>query len=291
MDVGVDPAEPVLRLAASRGLEVVGAVGEGLPFRDGSFGGVFLIVTLCFLEDPELALSEVFRVLKLGGRLVVGFIPLDSPWGQLYSELARQGHRFYRYARLYRVEEVEELVRGAGFTPELYVSTLRRSRPGVTEVFEEPSLGLWEDAGFVVLRALKGGEGSATASALGWGLISPGPLLFLRGSTPALSDEPSAAREVMKVNCADSYITWSRDPGALPFLGRWWFVAAHVHRFHGSLSSTSQRPPRAPSPRGLTTGDSQPCGSRKPGVVCPAGFCAGSSRCSTGWQAGRRPFI
>lgn len=156
VDVGVDPAEPMLRTAASRGLEVVGAVGEGLPFRDGSFGGVFLIVTLCFLENPLLALSEAFRVLKSGGRLVLGFIPLDSPWGQLYSELAKRGHRFYSYARLYRVEEVEELVRATGFKPELYVSTLRRSRPGAAEVLEEPSLGVWEGAGFVVLRALKG---------------------------------------------------------------------------------------------------------------------------------------
>jgi len=155
IDLGIDPAEPMLRVAALRGLEVVGAVGEGLPFRDGSFGGVFLIVTLCFLENPVLALSEVFRVLRSGGRLVVGFIPLDSPWGQFYSELARQGHRFYKYARLYSVEELEELVRGVGFTPELYVSTLRRSKPGATEVLEEPSVGVWQDASFVVLRALR----------------------------------------------------------------------------------------------------------------------------------------
>jgi SAM-dependent methyltransferase len=155
VDVGVDPAEPMLVVARSRGLDVAGAVGEYLPLRTESFGGVFLVVTICFLENPRRVLSEVSRVLRPGGRLVVGFVPAESPWGRFYSELARRGHRFYRYARFYRVEEVEELVRGVGLVPELYVSTLRVSRPGSEEVLEEPSPGLWHDAGFVVLRALR----------------------------------------------------------------------------------------------------------------------------------------
>ncbi|HXF56159.1 MAG TPA: methyltransferase domain-containing protein [Actinomycetota bacterium] len=57
--VGVDPAHAPLRPAAARGVRVVQAVGERLPFRDASFGAV-LVVTLCFagISEPPASASS-----------------------------------------------------------------------------------------------------------------------------------------------------------------------------------------------------------------------------------------
>jgi ubiquinone/menaquinone biosynthesis C-methylase UbiE len=155
VDVGVDPSDAMLKVAASRGVRVVKARGEELPFQDSSFGGVFMIVTLCFLDDPVKALREVRRVLAPRGRLVLGFVPADSAWGRHYAELGRGGHKFYKYARFYTVGEVEGLLEAAGFEPELYISTLIKNKPGSPEVLEDPVVGLKREAGFVVLRAKK----------------------------------------------------------------------------------------------------------------------------------------
>jgi len=87
-EAGVDPSDAMLKIASSRGLWVVKAPGESLPFPDVSFGGVFMIVTLCFLDNPVQALREAHRVLTPSGRLILGFVPADSTWGLFYRELA-----------------------------------------------------------------------------------------------------------------------------------------------------------------------------------------------------------
>src|SRR5262249_43713749 len=70
--VGLDPSLPMLRRAASGGAKhVVGGIVPGLPFRDGSFGGVTASLVLSHVEQYDLALRDVVRVLKSGGRLGV----------------------------------------------------------------------------------------------------------------------------------------------------------------------------------------------------------------------------
>ena len=49
-------------LSRRRSIRVVLARGEALPFPDGLFGAVLLIVTLCF-ADPQSLLAEAKRVL------------------------------------------------------------------------------------------------------------------------------------------------------------------------------------------------------------------------------------
>jgi SAM-dependent methyltransferase len=44
--LGLDPSVRLLELARNRGIEVVLGKGERTPFRDESFGTVFLIVTV-----------------------------------------------------------------------------------------------------------------------------------------------------------------------------------------------------------------------------------------------------
>ncbi len=113
ISIGVDLAESMLRLARSRGVQVLKADARILPFKDESFDLVLFAFTLCFLEDPERAISEAYRVLKGGGRLIVCGVPLDSKLGEEYSK--RDDSPFYRAARLYRVEDVIRMLEISGF--------------------------------------------------------------------------------------------------------------------------------------------------------------------------------
>ncbi|WP_440059592.1 class I SAM-dependent methyltransferase [Thermogladius sp. 4427co] len=154
IDVGVDPSEKLLELASARGVKTVRGVGENLPFPDSMFGGVFIIITLCFLDDPATTLRESWRVLRGGGKLVVAFIRRDSPWGLYYSRLREEGHRFYSHAKFYTLSEVEDMLSEAGFRVESVVSTLSYP-PGGAEVLEPPSIGIKETSSFIVIRAGK----------------------------------------------------------------------------------------------------------------------------------------
>jgi ubiquinone/menaquinone biosynthesis C-methylase UbiE len=64
-----------MRRAATRGLaNVVPAEGNAqhLPYPDATFDAAYLIATLGEIPDKDQALRELHRVLKPGGRLVVG---------------------------------------------------------------------------------------------------------------------------------------------------------------------------------------------------------------------------
>lgn len=112
IDVGVDLSERLLKIARSRGCEVLIADGGHLPFRDDSFSSAYLIFTLCFLQNPESVLAEIRRVLRDNGVLTVCIVPRDSGLGMEYSS---KNSPFYRIARFYREREVEEMLIKAGF--------------------------------------------------------------------------------------------------------------------------------------------------------------------------------
>jgi ubiquinone/menaquinone biosynthesis C-methylase UbiE len=75
--VGADPSELMVEIAAQRNrplieagrVEVVRAAVESLPFTDGSFDRGLCVHVLYFWKDLDVALREIARVLKSGGRL------------------------------------------------------------------------------------------------------------------------------------------------------------------------------------------------------------------------------
>lgn len=92
MEYSVDPSIGMLELARNKGLEVVQGVGGKLPFRDDYFGTVFLVVTLCFVDDVDAVLGEVYRVLRRGGEVIACIVPKNSPWGKYYLQKAVENH-------------------------------------------------------------------------------------------------------------------------------------------------------------------------------------------------------
>jgi SAM-dependent methyltransferase len=61
------------RLAVHHGIaaDIVEGTGESIPFPDNSFDSVHIGLVLCSVDDVAATLSEIRRVLKPGGRLVV----------------------------------------------------------------------------------------------------------------------------------------------------------------------------------------------------------------------------
>lgn len=116
VEYGIDPSATALTLARRRGITVVQARGEALPFPDRTFGAVLLVVTLCFVDDPLAVLHETYRVLKPGGGVVLGLVLAESPWGQHYRALGRSGHPYYRLAHFFSHAEVVSTLETAGFT-------------------------------------------------------------------------------------------------------------------------------------------------------------------------------
>jgi SAM-dependent methyltransferase len=152
IEFGLDPAMAPLLLARRRGVRPVLGVGERLPFRDAAFGAVLVVVTLCFADDPIALVSETRRVLAPGGRLALGMVPADSPWGAWYQRKAVKGHPFYSAARFLTRTEVRAILHDTGFIIRRARSTLIQ-RPTEVPRPEPVLVGQVPGAGFVSLEA------------------------------------------------------------------------------------------------------------------------------------------
>ncbi len=150
---GIDPSRGMLNIAQERGLRVCQAVGERLPFRDEQFDLVLLVTVICFVDDVPTLLLELGRVLKPGGRLVIGFINRNSELGRRY-ESTKEASAFYRDARFYSVEDVAAWVRGAGFGSPHFCQTLL-DVPGDWSPRELEIRDGYGEGAFVVLSARK----------------------------------------------------------------------------------------------------------------------------------------
>ena len=91
LDVQQEMLDHTMRRAHALGISnIVPTPGDAqaLPYPDGYFDAAYLVATLGEVPDKGRALSELRRVLRRGGRLVVGEVLLD-PHRVSLSELRR----------------------------------------------------------------------------------------------------------------------------------------------------------------------------------------------------------
>ncbi|MEW6719385.1 MAG: methyltransferase domain-containing protein [Thermodesulfobacteriota bacterium] len=126
--VGIDVSEKMLDVARSKGVANV-RLGDAvsLDFPDESFDLVISITALEFIGDYEKAISEMVRVCRKGGRVVVGTLGSGSLWALKRSRAARKDpESVFRHARFYSFKELKRaavrfgyraVVKGAIFAP------------------------------------------------------------------------------------------------------------------------------------------------------------------------------
>jgi SAM-dependent methyltransferase len=111
---GIDPSEVMVRLARRRLLrwieagraEVSLAASSAIPYPDARFDATFAVHVLYFWKDPIADLREIRRVLRPGGRALLGYRPRDA------EALAALPATVYS---LRSVDETEGLLAKAGF--------------------------------------------------------------------------------------------------------------------------------------------------------------------------------
>lgn len=135
---GVDLSAEMVRMAARRlrsfvreqRVELQLGDSARLPYADCRFDKVYSLHTLYFWPYPADHLSEIYRVLKPGGRFATGFGPGED-------EQARANFPATIY-RFYNTDEVRGLIEDAGFHDLDIVRSDVASRPIVFALARRP---------------------------------------------------------------------------------------------------------------------------------------------------------
>jgi ubiquinone/menaquinone biosynthesis C-methylase UbiE len=102
LDLQKEMLDHTMVRAAERGLSNVTptqADATALPYEDASFDAAFLVTVLGEIPDQEAALRELARVLRRGGRLVVGELLGDPHYVRLGQLRLQAGGAGLSYSR------------------------------------------------------------------------------------------------------------------------------------------------------------------------------------------------
>jgi len=163
---GLDASADMLAAARSRAkaagveLNLVEGDAGNLPLSAGHFDAVVSVATLCFIDDPRRSIREMVRVLKPGGRLILGELGRWNLWaaqrrvkGWLGADLWRTAHFRSRTDLLALATEAglkDATVNGAVFYPPLGLAA-KAMAPMDPWIGRRTSVG----AAFLVLSATK----------------------------------------------------------------------------------------------------------------------------------------
>ncbi len=119
---GIDISAPIVwratRECAGNSLRVSIGDCRHLPYRSGTFDAVYSMGTIEHFDDSERAVGEMYRVLRPGGRAIVGvpnrFDPFLRPL--LVSALSRCGLYGYGFEKSYSRRALRAMLERAGFT-------------------------------------------------------------------------------------------------------------------------------------------------------------------------------
>ena len=152
ISLGVEPSAAMRSIALDRGVNVVAGKAESIPIKDCSYDFVLMVTTICFLQTPEIALQEAYRILGTDGLIIVGMIDKNSHLGERY-EAEKGKSRFYQNASFHPVDGIMASLGKTGFTN---IECIQVTLPGDTNEGDQPVIKQgYGEGSFVVLRARK----------------------------------------------------------------------------------------------------------------------------------------
>lgn len=113
---GLDPDPHMLDAARTRAeaesvdLHLVPGRAQALPFEDEMFDCVVAVTVLCFIPQADQASAEMTRVLRPGGRLVIGELGRWSLWAAIRRVRGWLGAPTWKAARFRTAVELRRLV-------------------------------------------------------------------------------------------------------------------------------------------------------------------------------------
>lgn len=119
---GIDISGPVIRMARRefRGAPFTsaGADVRALPFADRSFDAIYSMGTVEHFPETDAAIAECFRVVRPGGRVVMGVPNRHDPFLRplLVELLYRTGLYDYGFEKSYSRRALRRMMETAGFT-------------------------------------------------------------------------------------------------------------------------------------------------------------------------------
>lgn len=157
----VDQSEVMMKIAKKKAEEAKLAIdwnlgdAESLPFAENTFDLVISITAVEFMDKPQAVLQEAMRVLKPSGRLVIGLLTKESPWGELYRKAAEENpNSVFSIAHLYRESEISGLLKSPYLLRKgLYLPpTLEFDLDEAWELEKEKQAAQADSAGFFAVR-------------------------------------------------------------------------------------------------------------------------------------------
>ncbi len=148
--MGIDPSKKMIDIAAQRDVVVRWGFGEDLPFFEDTFDYIAIIITLCFVQNPQKVLKEAIRVLKKNGKIILGIIDKNSFLGKFYQ---RKKSVFYKKAFFFSIKDLSKLLKKVGLGKIAYYQTLF-NHPDKSNSIEKPQKGFGKGS-FVVVSAQK----------------------------------------------------------------------------------------------------------------------------------------
>ncbi len=162
IDASPEMIGAAMRRAAQQSVAVTlgVATAQQLPFAAEQFDLVTAITILCFVDDPSSVFREIARVLRPGGRLVIGELGKWSTWAAGRRLRAWLGSPLWRRGRFRTVSELRGLaekgglvvgeIRGAVFYPRSKLAA-RLMSPADSALGRRTTIG----AAFIALSATK----------------------------------------------------------------------------------------------------------------------------------------